>query len=59
MCIVKVCTCCKVAYTAEGWAALHLNGRQDDGVDVFEVRTCPCGGTSMLLIGPSPEAEAP
>jgi hypothetical protein len=48
---VKACRCGR-EYTADGWRALRLVGRQHLGGDAYgELRNCACGSTAMLVPG--------
>jgi hypothetical protein len=48
----KACSCGR-AYTPETWKTLPLCGVQDDDVEIMELRTCPCGSTIAIVLGPS------
>lgn len=45
----KQCGCGR-AHSVAQWAVLPLCGRQDDGVDVLELRNCACGSTLAIVL---------
>lgn len=47
--VIKVCGCGR-EYDIPTWLALRLNGRQDDGVEAIELRTCHCGSTIAVPV---------
>lgn len=51
----KVCSC-GASYDAEDWAELHLVGVQDTGVEILEMRNCPCHSTISIILSASPRA---
>ena len=49
---VKQCACGQ-SFTIEQWRRLKRLGELDDGVDLLELRDCPCGSTLAIVIGKS------
>jgi hypothetical protein len=52
----KKCNCCGKVHDAQAWDALPLVGRQDDGVELLELRNCTCRSTIAIAYGPSGRA---
>lgn len=51
---VKACRCGRTFALCE-WRDLRLVGFMDDGVDVLELRDCPCGSTIAIEAPPTGE----
>lgn len=45
----KACGC-GARHDGTGWAGLPLVGWNDDGVEVLELRNCPCGSTLAVEV---------
>jgi len=52
---MKTCACGR-CYSAEEWGELHYVGVQDDGVERIEMRSCHCGSTLAVSLGPSTQS---
>jgi hypothetical protein len=51
---MKACAC-GLTHSAASWRELPLIGRQDDGVEVLELRNCACRSTLAVVVGPGSE----
>lgn len=52
----KTCACGR-SYAAEEWLELPGCGRQDDGVDILDLRNCSCGSTIAVLVSDLPNDD--
>ena len=45
---MKLCPVCNTIHDSASWEALPLVVKQDCGVEVLELRNCPCGNTLAI-----------